>query len=82
MRSAPPSRSPHHPLPTRRAARPGRSDRRFPPGPTLADGTECRLRFAAPEAPAGEEDAMEEHEELVEETLVEEVSIDGMCGVY
>ncbi|WP_345423581.1 mycofactocin precursor MftA [Actinomycetospora chlora] len=25
---------------------------------------------------------MEEHEELVEETLVEEVSIDGMCGVY
>ncbi|GAA4872968.1 mycofactocin precursor MftA [Actinomycetospora straminea] len=31
---------------------------------------------------AGEEDAMEEHEELVEETLVEEVSIDGMCGVY
>ena len=36
----------------------------------------------------GEEDAMEikeEHadrEQLVEETLVEEVSIDGMCGVY
>ncbi|MDD7927320.1 mycofactocin precursor MftA [Actinomycetospora sp. CA-101289] len=25
---------------------------------------------------------MEENEELVEETLVEEVSIDGMCGVY
>lgn len=23
-----------------------------------------------------------EHEELVTETLVEEVSIDGMCGVY
>jgi mycofactocin precursor len=27
--------------------------------------------------------AMEENEQqLVEETLVEEVSIDGMCGVY
>jgi len=25
---------------------------------------------------------MEETEQLVEETLVEEVSIDGMCGVY
>ncbi|WP_408630132.1 mycofactocin precursor MftA [Actinomycetospora lemnae] len=25
---------------------------------------------------------MGENEELVEETLVEEVSIDGMCGVY
>ncbi|MDF2979801.1 MAG: hypothetical protein K0S40_4529 [Actinomycetospora sp.] len=31
---------------------------------------------------AGEEDAMEDNTELVEETLVEEVSIDGMCGVY
>lgn len=31
----------------------------------------------------GEEDGMEENgEQLVEETLVEEVSIDGMCGVY
>jgi mycofactocin precursor len=30
---------------------------------------------AAPAAPAAEE-------ELVEESLVEEVSIDGMCGVY
>jgi mycofactocin precursor len=26
--------------------------------------------------------AMEEKDQLVEETLVEEVSIDGMCGVY
>jgi len=25
---------------------------------------------------------MEEKDQLVEETLVEEVSIDGMCGVY
>jgi mycofactocin precursor len=31
---------------------------------------------SAPEAPGAAEDA------LVEESLVEEVSIDGMCGVY
>ncbi|HSK59264.1 MAG TPA: mycofactocin precursor MftA [Actinomycetospora sp.] len=29
-----------------------------------------------------EENAVTQDEGLVEETLVEEVSIDGMCGVY
>ena len=27
-------------------------------------------------------EAVETAEELVEETLIEEISIDGMCGVY
>jgi mycofactocin precursor len=31
---------------------------------------------------AREAQMSEEHEDLVEESLVEEVSIDGMCGVY
>jgi mycofactocin precursor len=36
-----------------------------------------------PEAAAPLQDQAEESAELVEqETLVEEVSIDGMCGVY
>ena len=42
-----------------------------------------RVPLSVPSArgTAGGEDRMEENE-LVEETLVEEVSIDGMCGVY
>jgi mycofactocin precursor len=41
------------------------------------------LSVSSARGTAGEEDdAMDENEELVEETLVEEVSIDGMCGVY
>ena len=31
---------------------------------------------------AGADDEVEEAELLVEELLVEEISIDGMCGVY
>jgi mycofactocin precursor len=59
------------------AERTGRSHRTEAGG-----GTECHLASRLPEAPGGEEDAVEENEQLVEETLVEEVSIDGMCGVY
>ncbi|PXX68383.1 mycofactocin precursor [Nocardia tenerifensis] len=32
--------------------------------------------------PVGTVEAREEAAPLVEETLIEEVSIDGMCGVY
>jgi len=35
---------------------------------------------ATPEAPASGEE--EESDEVEEELLVEEISIDGMCGVY
>ena len=50
------------------------------------DGTECQLASRAFRGGRTQEVGMAEptHEEtpLVEETLVEEVSIDGMCGVY
>lgn len=35
-----------------------------------------------PNDPTMDEEAAETTQDVVEETLVEEVSIDGMCGVY
>ncbi|GAA4819810.1 hypothetical protein GCM10023201_01410 [Actinomycetospora corticicola] len=50
------------------------------------NGTQCQLASDASRGGRTQEVGMAEptHEEtpLVEETLVEEVSIDGMCGVY
>ena len=55
------------------------------PGVTNVRGTHPhRRRIAMPETT--QDDVLEApavaEEELVEESLVEEVSIDGMCGVY
>jgi mycofactocin precursor len=55
------------------------------PGVTNVRGTHPRhWRIAMPETT--QDDVLEApavaEEELVEESLVEEVSIDGMCGVY
>jgi mycofactocin precursor len=36
----------------------------------------------APEVATSQEQDVPAEEELVEESLIEEVSIDGMCGVY
>ncbi len=47
----------------------------MPENPAATDAVETATSSAGEMAPAAEE-------ELVEESLVEEVSIDGMCGVY
>jgi len=58
------------------------------PTVTVVNGTECRLTSRWPEDVHPQEVAMadpittDQETPLVEETLVEEVSIDGMCGVY
>jgi mycofactocin precursor peptide MftA len=46
---------------------------------TLTEPVESRTRKAALMEPS---EQVEAETELVTETLVEEVSIDGMCGVY
>jgi mycofactocin precursor len=49
----------------------------------LVTGAGCQLASACPSATIGVPVNEHESEEpVVEETLVEEVSIDGMCGVY
>jgi len=47
------------------------------------DATEPTTRLDPPNDPAAQAGADAEPErDLVEEDLVEEISIDGMCGVY